>query len=166
MERWILKGNKENSLDIEKLNITKTTANLLSKRGIVTNEEAEHFLNINYDDLETPLKMRDMIIAGNIVLSAKNNNQKVAIVGDYDVDGVMSTVILLKGLQNLGIDPIYRIPSREEGYGINENIVDELKEKDIFLIITCDNGIAATDAISYAKSLEMDVIVTDHHEVP
>lgn len=166
MERWILKGNKENSLDIEKLNITKTTANLLSKRGIVTNEEAEHFLNINYDDLETPLKMRDMIIAGNIVLSARNNNQKVAIVGDYDVDGVMSTVILLKGLQNLGIDPIYRIPSREEGYGINENIVDELNEKDISLIITCDNGIAATDAISYAKSLGMDVIVTDHHEVP
>lgn len=166
MERWILKGNKENSLDIEKLNITKTTANLLSKRGIVTNEEAEHFLNIDYDDLETPLKMRDMIIAGNIVLSTKSSGKNIAIVGDYDVDGVMSTVILLKGLQTLGMNPIYRIPAREEGYGINNNIVDELKEKDVSLIITCDNGIAANDSVKYAKSLGMDVIVTDHHEVP
>ena len=166
MERWILKGNKENSLDIEKLNITKTTANLLSKRGIVTNEEAEHFLNIDYDDLETPLKMRDMIIAGNIVLSTKSSGKNIAIVGDYDVDGVMSTVILLRGLQTLGMDPIYRIPAREEGYGINNNIVDELKEKDVSLIITCDNGIAANDSVKYAKSLGMDVIVTDHHEVP
>lgn len=166
MERWILKGNKENSLDIEKLNITKTTAILLSKRGIVTNEEAEHFLNIDYDDLETPLKMRDMIIAGNIVLSAKSSGKNIAIVGDYDVDGVMSTVILLRGLQTLGMNPIYRIPAREEGYGINNNIVDELKEKDVSLIITCDNGIAANDSVKYAKSLGMDVIVTDHHEVP
>ncbi|EFM24734.1 single-stranded-DNA-specific exonuclease RecJ [Peptoniphilus duerdenii ATCC BAA-1640] len=166
MERWILKGNKENTLDIEKLNITKTTANLLSKRGIVTNEEAEHFLNIDYDDLETPLKMRDMIIAGNIVLSAKSSGKNIAIVGDYDVDGVMSTVILLKGLQTLGMNPIYRIPAREEGYGINNNIVDELKEKDVSLIITCDNGIAASETVKYAKSLGVDVIVTDHHEVP
>lgn len=166
MERWFIKKRVENSLDIKKLNITKFTAGVLSKRGITTDDDAIKFLDPKYCDLETPLKLRDMIIAGNLILSSKNENKKIAICGDYDVDGVMSTVILVKGLRELGLNVIYRIPDREkDGYGINERIVKEFYDEDVSLIITCDNGISAFGAVSYAKSLGMDIIVTDHHEV-
>ena len=166
MEKWLIKKNKSNKTNLN-LNLNPIVEKILLNRGIDTEKKVEEFLNPSYENLNTPLLMKDLIRAGNIILNHISKKNKIAISGDYDVDGVMSTTILLEGLKELGGNVIYKIPNRyNDGYGINNRIVDECFDEEVKLIITCDNGIAAKEAVDYANSKDIQVIVTDHHEIP
>ena len=123
-------------------------------------------MNPDISNLHSPILLPDLIKATNLIMQNIREEKRIRIVGDYDVDGVTSTFILCKGLRNIGANVDYKIPHRvEDGYGINENIIDYAKNDGIDLIITCDNGIAAMKALDHANDLGINVIITDHHEV-
>ncbi len=140
---------------------------ILANRGIRAEEEMISFLNPRIEDLHDPQLMKDMDKGVGIVKSHIEAGRTIAVYGDYDVDGVMSSYILYKALLRCGANAIYYIPHRElEGYGMNSKSVEKLNDKGVNLILTCDNGISAIEQIELAKSLDMDVVVTDHHELP
>jgi single-stranded-DNA-specific exonuclease len=117
-------------------------------------------------DLNDGLSMKDMEKGIEIIIDGISNNKKIVIYGDYDCDGVTSTTILYKALKKCGANLKYYIPDREnEGYGMCSDRVKLLKEEDVDIILTCDNGIAAIEQIKLAKELGITVVVTDHHEV-
>ncbi|WP_138159080.1 single-stranded-DNA-specific exonuclease RecJ [Peptoniphilus catoniae] len=168
MEKWFLK-QAEDSLqtDYKKLKISKFLYKILVNRGINSEDDIVKFLNPSLDNLNTPLLLPDLIKASNIILSSINKKEKIRIMGDYDVDGVMSTYILYKGLLDMGADIDFRIPSRvKDGYGINKSMIDEAANDNIDLILTCDNGIAAIEEVDYCINKGIKIIVTDHHEPP
>ncbi|MBP2025192.1 single-stranded-DNA-specific exonuclease RecJ [Peptoniphilus stercorisuis] len=166
MEKWFIKNTKPENIDYEKFNLNKILYKVLVNRDIKTEDEIERYLNPSLEDLNTSLLLPDLIKASNLIMKNIEQNNKIRIVGDYDVDGVMSTYILYNGLLRLNANIDFDIPNRiTDGYGINKTIINRAKEDNINLIITCDNGIAAFDAISYAKENNIDIIVTDHHEV-
>ena len=121
-------------------------------------------LHPKIDDMHSPFLMKDMLKGVERAERAIKNKEKIMIVGDYDADGVTSTYTLIHAFSLLHADIVYDIPERHEGYGINQRIIDDAKENGVSLIITCDNGIAAVEAIDYANQHGIDVIVTDHHE--
>lgn len=128
-------------------------------------EESKSFLNPTKADLISPYLLKDMEKVVSRINKAKNSNQLICIYGDYDVDGISSVSILLKTFNFLGINSIFYIPKRiEEGYGINTQAIDTIKKMGADLIITVDCGITSVDEIEYAKTIDLDVIVTDHHE--
>lgn len=111
--------------------------------------------------------MKDMDKAVAVLGEKIKENAKIRIIGDYDIDGIQSTYILLEGFRMLGADVDSDIPDRmKDGYGLNRNLIDRALEADVDTIVTCDNGIAAAEEIAYAKSMGMTIVVTDHHEVP
>ncbi|WP_455258691.1 single-stranded-DNA-specific exonuclease RecJ [Peptoniphilus asaccharolyticus] len=165
MEKWFIKSAKAN-INFDDLNLSDYMKKILSNRELSAAENVQSFLNPDISNLHSPVFLPDLIKATNIIREVINQQKKIRIVGDYDVDGVTSTFILCKGLRNLGANVDYKIPHRvEDGYGINKNIIDSAKEDGVDLIITCDNGIAAMEALEHANKLGVDVIVTDHHEV-
>lgn len=167
MEKWYIKNTKPEEIDYTKFDLNKILYKVLVNRNIKTESEIKEFLDPSIENLNSPLFLPDLIKASNLIFKNIEKNNKIRIVGDYDVDGVMSTYILYKGLKRIGANVDYNIPHRvKDGYGINENIIEKAKVDNIDLIITCDNGIAAFDAINYANDNNIDVIVTDHHEVP
>ena len=116
--------------------------------------------------MHDPYLMHDMDKAVSLIKTAIAANKKIAVYGDYDADGVTSVTVLTTALERLGADVFFVIPNRfEHGYGPNKDLFQELYEKGASLIITVDNGISGVDEIAYAKSLGMDIIITDHHEV-
>ena len=141
---------------------------LLINRGITTPEQALIFLNPENLKLPSPLEdFPDLAVSLEILQKSIENQEKIAICGDYDADGMTSTALLLRSLRYLGALVDYAIPSRmHEGYGINTRIVEDFKDEGVGLILTVDNGIAAFEPIARAKELGLRVIVTDHHEVP
>ena len=152
--------------------ISELTAKLLINRGYNADnpenkEKIKAFLDKSKDLFHDPFLIPDMAQGVDRIHSALINKEKVMIYGDYDVDGISSTCIMFMYLKNLGIDVSYYIPDRfEEGYGINNEAVKKAKENNIKLIITVDTGITAFDETLYAKSLGIDIIITDHHECP
>ncbi len=165
MKQWsVAKLNKDNAKRIaEQYDLPPLIATLLDIRGIVSEEDIRAFL---YDEggIDSPFEMKDMDKAAQRVRDAVDNGEKICVYGDYDADGVTSTALLFSYLETIGADVIYYIPDREtEGYGMNMSAVDKLKEKNIDLIVTVDNGISAVGEIAYAKSLGIDTVVTDHH---
>ncbi len=139
---------------------------LLKNRNILDNE-LETFLEPKITDLHDPYLMPDMEKAVNRVLSAQKNNERIVIFWDYDVDGVSSTAILVKFLTEIGCQVSYRLPHRvHDGYGLKSYFFDELSEKNVTLVITVDCGTRDIEPIKHAKTLGIDVIVTDHHAVP
>lgn len=167
MERWFIKNKKDPGIDYKKLGINNVIYKILINREINTEEEIKSFLDPMLSNLNSPILLKDMVKASNLILSHVAKKNKVRIIGDYDVDGVTSTYILYSGLNRIGADVSYDIPHRvEDGYGINNNLIDRAFNDGVNLIITCDNGIAARDAVFYAKSKGIDIIITDHHEVP
>lgn len=125
------------------------------------------FLNGTLQNLHSPWLMKDMEKAVEIIREKITHDKKIRVIGDYDIDGVNATYILLKGLSRCGALVDTDIPDRmKDGYGINENLIDAAIEAKIDLIITCDNGIAAIDQIAYAKQKGIAVIITDHHDIP
>jgi len=143
-------------------------AQILINRGINTVATVAEFLNPQPEILPDPKQVfKDLIPSLDCLEKVRNLGQEVAICGDYDVDGMTSTALLLRTFKALGIKADYEIPSRmTEGYGINERMVKDLHQRGVALIITVDNGISAHQAISLAKELGMMVIITDHHELP
>ena len=143
-------------------------AQVLLNRGINTPKAAKVFLDPELEALPDPKQeFSDLIKSIDRIEQAIKNGDRIVICGDYDVDGMTSTALLIRTLRLLGGNVEYEIPSRmTEGYGINQRIVQDCHDRDVKLIITVDNGIAAYEAIAFAKSLNISVIVTDHHEVP
>ena len=168
IKRWTIKPM---SKAVEKLAtdsfISPVIAKLLWDRGIRDREEAEKFLKGNIDEMYDPFLMKDMDLATTIIIKAIFEEKKIVVYGDYDVDGVTSTVIMFKALKRVGARVTYHIPDREkEGYGLNKKSIEMLREQGNSLIITVDNGIAALEEIKYAKEIGLQVIITDHHDLP
>lgn len=168
MEKWFIKNRKGDYRSISKtFRISEFLAKLLVNRGITDYVTIDNFLNPNLDKLHNPSLMKDLNIGADIIKDKILNKKKIRIVGDFDVDGVMSIYILYQGLKKCGGLVDYVIPDRvNEGYGINNQIVEQAKKDGIDTIITCDNGIAAIEPIEIAKKLGLTVIVTDHHDIP
>lgn len=168
MEKWFIRNRKADfALIAKQFGISEVTAQLAVNRGISSKEEMKAYLYPSLSDLHDPAKMKDMLNAVAILRSKIAEGKKIRIIGDYDVDGVMSTYILYKALSRCGANVDFEIPDRiKDGYGINVTIVETAKHDGVDTILTCDNGIAAYEQIARAKELEMHVIVTDHHDVP
>ena len=168
MERWTVRNVKYelNNL-ISGLKISDIVAKLLVNRGIYRIEDAKKFLNPQIGYFYKSDKMKDLYKSVKLLKEHIDSGKKILIVGDYDVDGVISTYVLYKCLSRLNANVYYHIPDRiKEGYGINEVIIKNAKKEEVDLIITCDNGISAIEQIKLAKELGIAVIVTDHHDVP
>jgi len=151
----------------DRLGINKVIASVLINRGINTVEKVDHFLNPKLQYLHSPKYMKDMDKGTDIIIDAIKQKKKIVIYGDYDCDGVTSTTIMYKGLLRCGAHVSYHIPDRvEEGYGMNSDTVSKLCHEGFQVIVTCDNGISCAEQVSIAKSLGMQVVITDHHEVP
>lgn len=149
------------------LGVSEVVAKLLVNRGIYNLDIAKGFLDSSIDNLYNGLDMLGISGAVELMKNSINNNEKILIVGDYDVDGVISTYVLYTAISKCGGNVSFHIPDRiKEGYGINESIIRKASEDKIDIIITCDNGIAAIDQVKLAKELGIKVIITDHHDVP
>ncbi len=168
LEKWFIKNKTADIGKISKeFKIPEFTAQLLINRDINTPRLIDSYLNPSLDRLYSPMMFSGMDKTLEILKEIKDKKEKIRIVGDYDVDGVMSTYILKKTFDDLGILSDYKIPSRvEDGYGINKAIIKEACDQGMKNIITCDNGIAAIEEIDYAKELGMTIIITDHHDLP
>ncbi|TBR57386.1 single-stranded-DNA-specific exonuclease RecJ [Westiellopsis prolifica IICB1] len=149
-------------------NLPSLLNQLLINRGIETPEEAQAFLNSESINLPSPLEeFPDLAVSLELLQTCITCKEKIAICGDYDADGMTSTALLLRSLRWLGAEVNYAIPSRmHEGYGINKRIVEEFHNEGVKLILTVDNGISAFEPIARAKELNLQVIVTDHHDIP
>lgn len=140
-------------------------ARLITNRGI-KEEDIKKYLYSSLEDMYNPSLMKDMDKAISILKEKIGNKEKIMIVGDYDVDGIVSTYILKEGLIKCGAVVSYEVPDRIlDGYGINVSIIDKAYENGFRTILTCDNGIAAIEQIKHAKELGMTVIITDHHDI-
>lgn len=162
-------GNEESDRIVEKLaqdmNLSQICARLLYNRGYRTESEARRFLSSESTVLHDPYLMKDMKLAVDRLGRAIENKEKIAIYGDYDVDGVTSVSCLYLYLTTMGADAVYYIPSRSgEGYGLSCTAIDKLASDGIGLIITVDTGITANDEAAHASECGIDMIITDHHE--
>lgn len=168
MAKWMLAARKADFDAIaQKFHISPVLARILRNRDLVTEQEIDRFLNGTLADLHDPSLLKGMQEAGQCLFQKIGQRVKIRIIGDYDVDGVCSVYILLRGLRLLGADVDTVIPHRmKDGYGLNDHLIEQAKEDGIDTILTCDNGIAAADQICLANTCGMTVIVTDHHEVP
>lgn len=151
----------------ERFGIDQVTARIIRNRDVIGEKAIEKYLHGSRKDFYSPWLLKDMEKALAILQEKIENRNRIRIIGDYDIDGVMSTYILLESLRGLGCDVDMMIPNRiTDGYGINEHLIEQAWQEGRDTIITCDNGIAAVTQIRKAKDLGMTVIVTDHHEVP
>ena len=168
MAKWMLAARKADFDAIaQKFHISPVLARILRNRDLVTEQEIDRFLNGTLADLHDPSLLKGMQEAGQCLFQKIGQRVKIRIIGDYDVDGVCSAYILLRGLRLLGADVDTVIPHRmKDGYGLNDHLIEQAKEDGIDTILTCDNGIAAADQICLANTCGMTVVVTDHHEVP
>ncbi|MBW2558454.1 MAG: single-stranded-DNA-specific exonuclease RecJ [Deltaproteobacteria bacterium] len=149
------------------LEISPVVAQILVNRGITTIDDAKEFLFPSLKQLHNPLLMKDMERGVDRMVEAISGKEKIVVYGDYDADGITSTVILVKFLREVHDDVAYYIPERiEEGYGLSKAAIDKFRKDGTKLIITVDCGISNHEEITYAASSGIDVIVTDHHEVP
>ena len=145
-----------------KCGLTSFTASVLASRGFKTAESVLENYSIN--ELSDPLLIADMQAAADTINYAVDNGEKICVYGDYDCDGIMSTVMLYTYLTEIGADVIYYIPERSDGYGLNIKAIDQLSEDEISLIITVDNGISAIDEADHIYENNMKLVVTDHHQ--
>ena len=167
-ERWRLYAKKADFAAISKeYGINQVTARIMRNRGVETKEEIESYLKGDLDYLSDPALMKDADKAASLLEAAIVNNELIAISSDFDNDGIFSGLLLKEAIIELGGRAAIFTPNRVmEGYGVNSRIVEEANAKGASVLLTCDNGIAAFEAIDEAKKLGMTVIVTDHHEVP
>lgn len=167
-ESWILKNRNADLESIsKKYGISQQIAKLIVNREILEEEQIDRYINSSYKFMHDGIAMKDMEKAVAILEEKIKDGSKIRIIGDYDVDGVISVFCLYKAFKELEANVDYEIPDRiKDGYGINENIIRLAYEDGVDTIITCDNGIAAIEQIKYAKELGLTVIVTDHHDVP
>ncbi len=167
-ERWYVATKKADFNRIgEHFHISPVMARLMRNRDLASMDEMEQYLHGNLSSLHSPFALKDVKKGAAIIKEKIDQGKKIRIISDYDVDGVSSNYILYKGMTKCGAKVDYRIPDRiEDGYGINEHLIEQAKKDGIDTIITCDNGIAAYRQIEYGKSLGLTIVVTDHHDVP
>lgn len=161
---WNIKKYNDEEIDkiSNKYNISKCLAKLLKAREV---EDIDMYLNGTLKDLRDPFLLKDMQKIVERIKLAINKKEKICIYGDYDVDGITSITIMYKFLSDLGLDVMYYLPDRlQEGYGVNNEALDKIKKEGVSLVITVDCGITAIDEVEYAKSLGLDIAITDHHE--
>ena len=167
-EKWYVQSKKADFKAVgEKYDIDQVTARIIRNRDIIEDADIAKYLHPDLSDLYSPHLMKDMDRLIEILHKKITEKKSIRIIGDYDIDGIESSYILLKGLQRVGAIVSVAIPDRmKDGYGVNESLITKAKEDGIDTIITCDNGIAALDAIAYAKEEGLTVLVTDHHDIP
>lgn len=166
-KKWTLKyKGKITDTDLsDKINISPEISQILNNRGIDNEKDAEIFMNPSLEYLRDPFLMKDMKKATDRIKKAIENNERIYIYGDYDVDGVSSTSILYLYFKSIDFSVKYYIPNRlEEGYGVNEDAIRKIYDDGCDLIITVDCGITSVNEVEIAKELGIDVIITDHHE--
>ncbi len=149
---------------VEKFKISEVAAKMLLAKDL-TEDKIDEYLNPSIEKLHDPYLLNDMEILVDRIILAKDRKEKVAIYGDYDVDGITSITLIYTFLRDLGLDMVYYLPDRiEEGYGLNTEALKKLKDDGVSLVITVDCGISAVNEVEYAKSIGLDVCITDHHE--
>lgn len=168
MEKWMVYNKKADFQKIgSEFGIDPVIARLIRNRDIQNMKEIRSYLYGTLAEIPSPWKMKDMERAVQILQKKITQKKKIRIIGDYDIDGVTATCILLKGLKRLNANVDTYIPDRvKDGYGMHEQLIDKALEDGIDTILTCDNGIAAAAEIEYAKKEGLTVIVTDHHDIP
>ncbi|MBP3277926.1 MAG: DHH family phosphoesterase, partial [Butyrivibrio sp.] len=168
MSKWMVSMKKSDfAATAKKFCIRDITARLLTNRGITSDEDIEMYLHGDKSLLHDPYELSDIKKGAAIIIDEINKNSTIRVIGDYDVDGICSTYILVSGLRMFGANVDYVLPDRvKDGYGLSVKLVDDAYEAGKSVILTCDNGIAAFDQIAHAKDKGMTVVVTDHHEVP
>ena len=168
MEKWMVYNKKADFQKIgSEFGIDPVIARLIRNRDIQDMKEIRSYLYGTLAEIPSPWKMKDMERAVQILRKKITQKKKIRIIGDYDIDGVTATCILLKGLKRLNANVDTYIPDRvKDGYGMHEQLIDKALEDGIDTILTCDNGIAAAAEIEYAKKEGLTVIVTDHHDIP
>lgn len=168
MEKWVVAAKRADFNGIAlKFGIDPVIARLIRNRDVESMDEIAEYLNGSLEDLPSPWLMKDMRKAVDILSEKIKTKRKIRIIGDYDIDGVSATYILLTGLRHLGADADTYIPDRvSDGYGIHEHLIERARIDGVDTIVTCDNGIAASSEITLAKEYGITVVVTDHHEIP
>lgn len=168
MAKWMVTAKRADFNQIARdYGITPVLARIMRNRDVVEPEEIRRFLKGSKKDLYDPGLLKDMEKAVSIILKKVKEGAAIRIIGDYDVDGICATYILLRGITALGGKADRVIPHRiKDGYGLNEGLIEEAGKDGVDTIITCDNGIAAAPQTAFAKELGMTVVITDHHEVP
>lgn len=167
-ERWFIKNKKMNyKYMAQKYGISEVMSKLIVNRDIIDDEMIRSYIHPEYSMLHDGREMKDIVKGAEILKDKIKSGKKIRIVGDYDVDGVISVYILYSALKRCKADVDYEIPDRiKDGYGINVNIIKKAEEDGIDTILTCDNGISAIEPIKEAKNHGLTVIVTDHHDIP
>ncbi|MDU5823530.1 MAG: single-stranded-DNA-specific exonuclease RecJ [Anaerococcus vaginalis] len=167
MTKWYIYNKKNNYLsNLKNKNITKLEALILANRDIVDPKVVDSFINPTLEKLHDPFLLKDMEKAIDLIIETMENGESIRIFGDYDQDGISSTMTLLDGLLYFYDDISYDIPDRViDGYGISDRMIDRAIEANVSLIITCDNGISAIDQVKRLKENGIKVIITDHHQV-
>ncbi len=167
-KEWLLKEKASKDFLDKHVELDAVTLQLLFNRGILDYDSVRDFLNLGYDKLHDPFLFRDMEASVDLIIEHIKVGKKIGICGDYDADGVTSTALLFETLSTLkAVDTVIYIPERaKEGYGLNNKMIDYLKERDVELIITVDCGIRNKEEVDYAKGLGMEAIITDHHILP
>ena len=168
MEKWVLAAKRADFQEIgRKYGIDPVIARIIRNRDITEDAEINQYLNGTLDDIPSWKSLKDIDKAVEIISQKIDLGTRMRIIGDYDIDGVTATYILLKGFKRLGANVDTYIPDRiADGYGIHNHLIEKAKEDGVDTIVTCDNGISAADQIEFAKEMGMTVVVTDHHEVP
>ena len=168
MEKWFVTMKKADFQAIgKKYHISPILARLIRNREVIGDEAVDYYLNGTIADLYDGMLMKDMDLAVEILAEKIREGARIRVIGDYDIDGVNATYILQEGLSQLGAIVDTDIPDRiKDGYGLNRQLIDRAIEAGVDTIITCDNGIAATEEIAYGKEKGLTIIVTDHHEIP
>ncbi len=167
-ENWVVAAKKADFDAIGKeLGVDPVIVRVMRNRGMTDVSEMREYLNGSREDLHDPHLLKDSDKTAGILGEKIRLRKRIRIIGDYDIDGIMSVYIFFKALQRVGADVDYVFPERvRDGYGLNEHLVNQAADDGIDTILTCDNGIAAVDQIRLAKNLGMTVLVTDHHEIP
>lgn len=168
MAKWMVAGKKCDFKTIgDRLGVDQVVVRIMRNRGLEDEEQMRSFLEADERCYHSYESMKDIDRAVDILMDKIDEGEKIRIIGDYDVDGIMSTYILWKGLSECGADVDCVIPHRiRDGYGINTGLIDEAYDDGVNTIITCDNGIAAKEAFEHARELGLTCVITDHHEIP
>ena len=164
---WEYKTVSENLIETKasQWNVSKFLATLLLKKGFLEKDEVDNFLNPSINKFRNPFDFEMMDSVVEKIVSAKNNEEKLFIYGDYDVDGITAAIFLVLAFREIGIDIDYYIPNRmDEGYGLDKKTIDYIHKNSGKLVITVDTGVNSYEDVEYARTLGIEVIVTDHHK--
>ncbi len=167
-QNWTIKNKKDDFEAIcKEHHICEVTARLLVNRGLKSYAERDSFLHPSIQGMHPAKLLKNAEAAGEMLSAAIKKGEAIRIIGDYDVDGIVSVYVLYKTLRRLGANVDYRIPDRKkDGYGINLQMAEEAAADGIRLILTCDNGISAREPVRFAKAANIKVLITDHHDIP